>query len=299
MVALVLAMLAALHACSGDNDRPPPCTNCVHPTSGAGGVSTTDGGGGSGGGGGSALASSGGAPQCQGGKGAPMAYVAVDGSSGFCIDIREVTSEEYDVFRLYAPQKPSQEEPCTDNLSWGPSLGDAGTMPRNLVDWCDALAFCGWAGKRLCGRIGGGDVTSAAEAADPTVDEWYHACTNAGVSVYPYGDTFDESICNTHVTSNILDPVQASPDCHGTGDPFGQIFDMSGNVGEWTSYCDPDPGRAAGDQFCYLRGGDWLTAEPLTTGSGRCDYVEKKQRLEIETATMGIRCCKDPELDGG
>jgi formylglycine-generating enzyme required for sulfatase activity len=294
---LTLVIACSVFACS-DDDRPGPCVGCVEQTGGFGGAGGTGATAGSAGAGGSALASSGGAPQCQGVKGAPMVFLddGLGNGTGYCIDVREVSVAEFNTFKQLVGDTPKQQAPCSANLGWQ-NIGESSQLPMRYVDWCDATAFCAWAGKRLCGRIGGGANTTSTEASDPTLDEWFRACTNAGTSVYPYGDAFNGNICNTHTPGNNVDDVGSNVGCHGTGDPFDKLFDMSGNVGEWTAYCDPDSGGAVPDEdeYCYLRGGDFTTVVPET--SGRCDYTEKKQRLEAPTITMGIRCCKDADLD--
>jgi formylglycine-generating enzyme required for sulfatase activity len=293
---VTLGVCALLLACS-DDDRPGPCVGCVEQTGGFGGAGVGGtGAGGSSGAGGSALASSGGSPQCQGVKGAEMMFVDDGQGSGYCIDVREASVAEFNLFKTYAGDTPKQAAPCSANLGWQ-NIGDSSQLPTRYVDWCDASAFCSWAGKRLCGRIGGGANTTSTEANDPALDEWYRACTNAGQWIYPYGDAFNGNICNTHTPGNNVDNVGTNIDCHGTDDPYDKLLDMSGNVAEWTTYCEPDTAGAIPDEdeYCFLRGGDFTTVNPET--SGRCDYVEKKQRLEAPTITMGIRCCKDADLD--
>jgi formylglycine-generating enzyme len=291
-VALLLA--AGLSWACSDDDRAAYCSGCYE-QGGSGGVSS-----GAGGSGGSALASSGGAPQCQGVRGAPMVLATVTDGVAFCIDVREATITEWNVFLKTAGTRPAQPPPCDANDAW-PDLGEDSLLPVSNTDWCDARAFCAWQNKRLCGRIAdGSEITTEAEAMNPLVDEWLFACTSGGGAwAYPYGDTFDETICNTHLTSNAIDPVLSHPDCHGVGEPYASIFDMSGNLAEWTSWCDPDPSLAEKDQLCHLRGGDWT--KPNREEAGKCRYFEPKQRLELQSSIMGIRCCKDASAasDGG
>lgn len=294
-----IVISCSLFACS-DDDRPGPCVGCVEQTGGFGGVGVggTGATAGSAGAGGSALASSGGAPQCQGVKGAPMMFVddGLGNGTGYCIDVREVSVTEFNTFKTFVGSTPKQQPPCNENLGYQ-TITASSDLAMNYVDWCDATAFCAWAGKRLCGRIGGGVHATVDDLDDPALDEWFRACTNAGITVFPYGDSFSGNACNTHVPSNSVDDVGSNPDCHGSGDPYDKLFDMSGNVAEWTAFCDPDSGGAVPDkdEYCYLRGGDFFTNYPDTTA--RCDYTEQKQRLEAPTITMGIRCCKDADLD--
>jgi hypothetical protein len=63
------------------------------------------------------------------------------------------------------------------------------------VDWCDALGFCAFVGKRLCGGMGGGPIT-VQNANDASQDEWYNACSEGGVQLYPYGNTYQPTACN-------------------------------------------------------------------------------------------------------
>jgi hypothetical protein len=85
--------------------------------------------------------------------------VIVDaGGLSFCIDSTEVTNAEYDTF-LSATDGGSVEagifdgglaDGCDSNLTFARITADPATFPVDQVDWCDAYAFCKWAGKRLC-----------------------------------------------------------------------------------------------------------------------------------------------------
>jgi len=89
----------------------------------------------------------------------------VDGRS-YCIDATEVTQAQYSQFLFVKKGDTSgQEARCTWNMSYGVTCGGfdpvaRGGYPVVCIDWCDAVAFCSWAGKRLCGKIGGGSLTT-------------------------------------------------------------------------------------------------------------------------------------------
>jgi len=112
------------------------------------------------------------------------------------------------------------------------------------VDFCDADAYCKWAGKRLCGRIGGGTLT-VDESIEPKASEWVNACTQGGKTKLPYGDAFEFGQCldRTLVPDGVVnketaqaalaDPTKIAPDCHGTEPPFDKICSMSVGLQEW------------------------------------------------------------------
>src|SRR6185437_5545544 len=108
-----------------------------------------------------------------------------------------------------------------------------GSDPVVCVDWCDAQAYCAWAGKRLCGAIGGGPATTYG---DPNESQWYNACSNGGTTSFPYGNDYVAGDCNGGAT---VAAVGTTPGCQGLTSPYFGIFDMSGNVKEWEDHCMP------------------------------------------------------------
>jgi formylglycine-generating enzyme required for sulfatase activity len=154
------------------------------------------------------------------------------------------------------------------------------------VDWCDAYAFCSWAGKHLCGAIQGGS-SSEANAANPQVDEWYVACSTDGANVYPYGgNTYVEGKCNDSEAKAGLRAVATFPGCVGG---YSGIFDMNGNVYEWEDACAVAVGAS---DSCVIRGGAF---DFSGTGYGGCntyfnDYTVERSDTYDDT---GFRCCDD------
>jgi formylglycine-generating enzyme required for sulfatase activity len=207
----------------------------------------------------------------------------------FCIDATEATRGEYAEFLAEKGTQLTDQHPaCLGgiNATFQPTRGwpvvpGEERYPVQGVDWCDAWAFCKWAGKRLCGRIGGGPV-GPADVTDPSKSEWYAACSAGGTRKYPYGNTYDPKACNgfdKHDAATRIDAVEDSPGCEG---PPG-VFDLSGNTYEWEDACDGPAGAAS----CFQRGGD---------------YLEPGALLECKTAAAqvrgvgdrtGIRCCSD------
>lgn len=152
-------------------------------------------------------------------------------TEAFYIDRFPVTNAEYKVF---------VEEMDFEH----PAHWRRGTWPEGKADhpvvqitWQSANAYAEWAGKRL-----------------PTEIEWEKAARGRDGRLWPWGNAFDPTRCNTG--SGGTTPVGTySP----RGDsPYG-CADMAGNVWEWIGG-KPSPIRMP------LRGGDWLdSAEEAQT----------------------------------
>jgi formylglycine-generating enzyme required for sulfatase activity len=154
------------------------------------------------------------------------------------------------------------------------------------VDWCDAYAYCAAAGKRLCGRVGGG-AAGYAKFDDPAHSEWMAACSNGGATKYPYGAAYGGGICNgkdfTHPNHPL--PAAAAASCHGAAAPYSAVFDMSGNVAEWEDACS---GASGASDMCRARGGSFKSGASAL----RCNADAALGRASADDAT-GFRCCSD------
>jgi formylglycine-generating enzyme required for sulfatase activity len=205
----------------------------------------------------------------------------------FCIDSTEVTKAQYQQFLSAGYRLSSQPSYCAWNQSYVPTgqwpptaMTDA--QPVTSVDWCDAHAYCTWAGKRLCGQIGGGPV-SPSNAYNPAADQWFFSCSEDGQRAYPYGNTYGATTCNGNGANGgaqIVEAVKSFPKCVGG---FPGIFDMSGNVREWEDSCD---GAGGANDPCNQRGGSVnLGADQLTCAA---DDLEARNSSNDH---LGFRCC--------
>ena len=196
--------------------------------------------------------------------------------AAFCIDATEVTVGEYQAFLAAAPPVPQPLPPeCAWNTDYTPDggLGELSDKPV-FVDWCDAWAYCKWAGKRLCGRI---DTRALAlTEVDKKSAQWFFACSAGGTLKYPYGNSFDPNACPA-----ILHPSVAGGACQGG---FPGIFDMSGNAWEWIDSCESNAGNAS----CAIRGGSYTTSDPTQLA---CAENVTGRRNEVPYASTGFRCC--------
>jgi hypothetical protein len=223
-------------------------------------------------------------------KGATMVSVGTDGNR-FCVDSTETTVGQYNKFLADSPNTADQPAQCWWNQSFVPANQPNEDLPQVDVDWCDAVAYCKWAGKRLCGKIVNGKDPGAALAlndlASTDTDQWYIACSANGKKQYSYGDTLEPGNCN--LLQNTLQSVKAPgsfPKCVG-GSPG--ITDMVGNVWEWIDYCELAPGSDGGPSttFCYSRGGSFGTAEQDAT----CKFNGTIAPMNGRNDQIGIRCC--------
>lgn len=218
----------------------------------------------------------------------------------FCIDSTETPVALYDTFMNDVATDPSkgQAPECGWNTSpdsYMPSFDPFASDPQraqrpiSYVDWCDAVAFCKYWGKHLCGARGdGGPLALDAQA---KTDQWYTACTNGTSQTYPYGQLFDASACNANVPNSSeggLDLVGNPPTCQG-GVPG--LFDMSGNAQEWENACGSTAPDAA-DDTCHLRGGTFFFQFDSVTCGATGGGNDNPRNGASPWNT--IRCCWEP-----
>ncbi|NVB40627.1 SUMF1/EgtB/PvdO family nonheme iron enzyme [Pseudenhygromyxa sp. WMMC2535] len=211
-----------------------------------------------------------------------------DVGGSYEIDATEVRVSDYALFIDAAYDPAALPETCAwkegfvpDN--WTTQLDDDLALPVTYVDWCDASAYCAWSGGHLCGRIGG-EPAALDELDDGNQNEWYRACSNGGTQEYPYGDSYDTAACNgTDLGVGEKVPVGSLEGCEGG---VSGIFDMSGNVWEWTSACESAADTPDNDEQCRYRGGSYFSGETVL----RC-AVDGTRARDFRNSNTGIRCC--------
>jgi PKD repeat protein len=148
---------------------------------------------------------------------------------------------------------------CIDKYEYPNAKGH---VPAQNATFADAEAACKKENKRLC-----------------TSDEWERACRGRNNLPYP-----QPTSQYTGEPCNVLAPKQESShvsqsgshdDCRST---YG-VYDMNGNVAEWTS-----PARN-GSAFVY--GGSWLFPKEKAVCSSKIELAASKAYPYV-----GFRCCK-------
>jgi len=206
----------------------------------------------------------------------PLHKVSLD---SYFIDRYEVTNGEYKLF-VRATGHPPPVDIKEGLYSWKDGSPPEGQddIPVTYVSWYDAEAYCRWAGKRL-----------------PTEEQWEKAARGTDHRQWPWGNDFKGEYCNSKYTGpgRILVPGSLPEDVS----PYG-VYDMCGNVGEWTSsWFLPYPGSSLtresyGKIYRIGRGGSWvMPALPYSRSAYRSNTYEP----EYKHRGLGFRCVKDAE----
>jgi hypothetical protein len=147
-------------------------------------------------------------------------------------------------------------------------------LPRTDVNWYEAVAYCRWLQEKS-----GTSYTLTL----PTEAQWQRAAQGDDGRLYPWGNQFDKNHCNT-LTSNIGKPLPVMAYPSGAS-PFG-VFDMCGNVAEWTLTEYEGSQNTERDVNRIVRGGAYDSGRMFIQVMNR-----SSQPPHSQTDTVGFRIC--------
>lgn len=136
---------------------------------------------------------------------------------------------------------------------------DKASHPAVNMNWKDASLYCGAVGKRL-----------------PTEQEWEKAARGPDGRSYPWGNSYEPTYVNAEGRNSGTMPVGQFPLGRS---PYG-IFDMAGNVWEWTS--------SEEEAAKVYRGGSWASSPMDVRSTSR-----KLLDANFPLLDLGFRCAKD------
>ena len=148
------------------------------------------------------------------------------------IDRTPVTNQQFKAFLDATRYHPRDDANFLKDWTGGTYPDGWADRPVTWVSLEDARAYAAWAGKRL-----------------PHEWEWQYVAQGTTRRAYPWGDDWRTDAVPAPDTGRVLtppDPVDAHP---GGASPFG-VFDLVGNVWQWTDEYADEHTRAA-----ILRGG--------------------------------------------
>jgi formylglycine-generating enzyme required for sulfatase activity len=203
-----------------------------------------------------------------------------------------VTNEQFAVF---AKETKLKEK-------WGDNPQSKLKHPVVNVAWKSAVAFCDWMNQKY-----GSNLPRGVAFRLPTEAEWEKAARGSDGRIYPWGNDFDSSKCNTF-ESGIATTTPIGAYAPQGDSPCG-ASDMAGNVWEWTASLwgnnaskpsykypyNPRDGRenikAGYDVLRVLRGGSFTTNDRLARGAFR-----DGDGLNFFSFSLGFRVAAAPAL---
>ncbi|MBK8032483.1 MAG: SUMF1/EgtB/PvdO family nonheme iron enzyme [Chloroflexi bacterium] len=125
--------------------------------------------------------------------------------------------------------------------------------PRENVTWFEAVAFACWLSDKL-----GMQITL------PTRQQWQRAARGDDQRVYPWGNEFDTTLCNTR-ESRLRQTTLVMRYVNGTSQHG--VYDMAGNVWEWCLNGNYDDTDKSSNAQRSVQGGSFISAhERAQTG---------------------------------
>jgi serine/threonine-protein kinase len=195
----------------------------------------------------------------------------------FYIDQHEVTNEAYQKFTNATKHR------LPEHWSEGTYPRGSAALPVTHVTWQDAADYAKWAGKRL-----------------PREEEWEYVARGGEKGLrYPWGNEWRDGFANVRRPSgSTLAPVGSF---RMDRSPFGDVYDLAGNVSEWVEDSYRNGYDARPDHnFKVIRGGNIAERQPITNTSRLFDYPDlpedaeqKAEYVKITMPKVGFRCAKD------
>lgn len=145
---------------------------------------------------------------------------------------------------------------CMDLYEWPDSNG---AVARAFVTRQEAADSCKSVGKRLC-----------------TASEWRDGCQGPDKDPYPYGTKYHENHCPAKEAAAARSG--RFPVCRS----YYGLFDMTGNLWEWTATPAPD------SDFFMVAGGNWTAGNQATCGHAKFSFYPS-----VRYPFVGFRCCQD------
>jgi formylglycine-generating enzyme required for sulfatase activity len=219
-------------------------------------------------------------------------------SQPFCIDQTEVTVRAYRA----CVEAGNCTLPQLNDANSNYRFSDRDDHPLNMVNWKQASAYCAGRGQAL-----------------PTEAQFEWAAGHGDGRKYPWGD--EEPSCDSkHADFTPGGTPKSDPaGNHGCGGgntspvgshprgrsswPAGDVYDLGGNVWEWTADCylphpaepqiDPSPQRHPKlGADCYvraLRGGGWNRSQYAMR-----PWARAGSKISYRVPGLGFRCVRNP-----